>query len=74
MAYMSPVTSALPISFQELEDSEWEALTAGLEGWPEGEGVLHMALNQQPMASDLMRAFVALLWNAFKKRGPYVAE
>lgn len=43
-------------------------------GWPEGEDVLHMALNQQPMASDLMRAFVSLLWNAFKKRGPSVAK
>ena len=74
MAYMSPVTSAPPVSFQELEDSKWEALTAGLGGWPEGEHVLHMALNQQPMASDLMRAFVALLWNALKKRGPSVAK
>ena len=74
MAYMSPVTSALPVSFQELEDCKWEALTAGLGGWPEGEDVLHMALNQQPMASDLMHAFVASLWNAFKKRGPSVAK
>lgn len=32
MAYMSPVTSAPPVSFQELEDSKWEALTAGLGG------------------------------------------
>lgn len=43
-------------------------------GWPEGEDVLHMALSQQPTASDLMHAFVALLWNAFKKRGPAVAK
>lgn len=39
-------------------------------GWPEGENVLHRALSQQPMAFGLMRAFVALLWNAFKGRGP----
>ena len=32
MPYVSPVTSALPISFQELEDSEWGALTAGVGG------------------------------------------
>lgn len=36
MAYMSPVTSALPVSFQELEDSKWEALTAGLGGGRKG--------------------------------------
>lgn len=34
MPYVSPVASALPVSFQELEDSKWGALTAGLgDGW-----------------------------------------
>lgn len=68
MPRLSPVTSAWPISFQEREDSKWGALTAGW-GWPEGEHVLQMALSQQPMAFGLMRAFVPLLWNAFKGRG-----
>lgn len=43
-------------------------------GWPEGEDVLHMALNQQPMAFGLTHAFVALLWNAFKGKGPSVTK
>ena len=36
MPSMSPVTSALPVSFQELEDSKWGALTAGLGGGRKG--------------------------------------
>lgn len=43
-------------------------------GWPEGENVLQMALNQQPMAFGLLHAFVALLWNAFPGRGPSVTR
>lgn len=59
---MPYVTSAVPISFQELEDSEWRPLTAGAgDGW--GGHVLQMALRQQLMPFGLLLAFA--LWPCF---------
>lgn len=70
---MPYVTSAVPISFQELEDSEWRPLTAGAgDGWGgacSSDGPQAAADAIWPVAGICS---VALLRHAFKGRGPSV--
>lgn len=64
----SLATSALPVSFQEHEDSKWGHLTAAV--MVVGGGAFQTASVSSWGHVAGLCAFVALLWNAFAGRGP----